>query len=235
MSSNYHKYEFVVNNFIALENQMIDILDYIPYIDSNLSVISPKFIPIILESCSLIESILKDTLYDGKSRYTFKKYAEIFNKKINISDAITVFLGSKLQFLQPFENWINLIPNWWHSYNKLKHDRLNNFHVATFETTIYALSALHQIICQSRLFVEELIRIEWVDPDYPHMAELFCARLTWPNAIHDCICPCESKIFISPLDVNFIIKEDNDYELAEDNFLSSRARNAIELKFTGLL
>ena len=49
------KTDFVIANFVVLEDQLIDCMEYIPFINGNKDVISAKFIPIIMDSCSLID------------------------------------------------------------------------------------------------------------------------------------------------------------------------------------
>jgi hypothetical protein len=56
------KTDFVIANFVVLEAQLVDCMEYIPFINGNKDVISAKFIPIIIDSCSLIDQFLETFL-----------------------------------------------------------------------------------------------------------------------------------------------------------------------------
>jgi hypothetical protein len=52
-------------------------------------------------------------------------------------------------FLNPFKDWSKNVPTWWRAYNQIKHDRLNNIPLATYETAVLAMVGLHQVIAKS--------------------------------------------------------------------------------------
>lgn len=56
------KANFVVASFTGLEEQLIHCMEYIPFVEGNKDVMSPKFIPIIMETCSLIDSIFREII-----------------------------------------------------------------------------------------------------------------------------------------------------------------------------
>jgi hypothetical protein len=220
------KIEFVVTNFHDLENRLLDCLSYVPYVEQNRNTISPKFIPIILESCSLIESIFKDTL--GKGKFNFKTYSQKIDSDLNLNSTISILLTSPIQFIEPFKNWINEIPAWWSIYNKLKHDRLNNFHLVTYDTTVLALTALHQLISKHRAFTNHIIERSWIPSDSEMVGELICARMVNDICIPIHTIPCESELFVSPLGGNFV-KKNNDKFYVDDNCEFS---NRVKAKIT---
>ena len=41
--------DFVIANFMALEEQLLQCMEFIPYVQQNRNVVSPKFIPILIE------------------------------------------------------------------------------------------------------------------------------------------------------------------------------------------
>jgi len=48
-----------------------------------------------------------------------------------------------LEWTQPWINWTGMQnPNWWRSYNNVKHQRNNHFHEANLKNTIHAVGAL---------------------------------------------------------------------------------------------
>ena len=78
---------------------------------------------------------------------------------MELNKTISILLTTPIQFLEPFKNWENITPIWWDIYNKLKHDSLNNFHLVTYDVTVLALAALHQIISKHRGFTNHIIEI----------------------------------------------------------------------------
>jgi hypothetical protein len=209
--------EFVVNNFATLEKQLLECMEFVPMVDQNKHVVSPKFIPIILESCSLIESIFKEITEDKNRKYSFKKYAELHERHLELGETISIFLASPIRFYQPYNEWAQKVPDWWNSYNKLKHDRLNNYAFATYDTTIRSLAGLHQLISKCRLFTDYLIRAGWFNLDGEFMPDLIMARVSQSGVPLSTI-PCESNLFVSPLNFNFVSTEDGIPMIKECDF-----------------
>lgn len=217
MFTDDNRIEFVVSNFDNLEKQLLECMEFIPFIDQNKHAFSSKFIPIILESCSLTESILRE-ITEGKSRrYSFKKYAEFNEAHLGLDETISIFLVSPIRFYQPYKGWAEKIPEWWDCYNKLKHDRLNNYEFATYETAVQSLVGLHQLISKCRLFTNHLIEAGWFNPSGEFMPELICVRIS-ESGIPVSLIPCESNLFVSPLDLNFVFFEDGIPRIQECDF-----------------
>ena len=203
MITDENRIDLAIRNFIDLEKQLLECMEFIPLIDQNNGTVSPKFIPIILESCSLIESIFKGIAADEKRTYGFRKYAELHEKNLQLEGTISIFLSSPIRFYQPYQNWTQIVPNWWNSYNKLKHDRLNNYEFATYESAILALAALHQLMSKCRIFTDNLIKAGWVSPSGEFLAELITDRLS-ESGLPLSLIPCESSLLVSPLTFNFV-------------------------------
>ena len=208
------KIEFVVSNFQGLENQLLECLNYIPFIEKNKDTISPKFIPIILESCSLIESIFKISVEEANMN--FKKYSKKIDDLLQLSETISIFLVTPIQFIMPYRNWTNQIPSWWDTYNKLKHNRINNYDLATYVTVINSLVALHQLISKNRLFTNHIIEKGWINPDSETIPELIGARIGEYGVPINLIA-CESQLIISPLHSNIVNFEKGDYKIENCN------------------
>src|SRR4029453_9774612 len=101
MSRDY-KHDFGISSFSVLEMQLINCMEYIPFIESNQKVISPKFVPIIVEACSLIDSILREIAEGESERYNLKKYSEIHEPNLSLEGNISLFLISPVQLLEPY-------------------------------------------------------------------------------------------------------------------------------------
>lgn len=75
-------------------------------------------------------------------------YFELACEKFNLHKKVIKFTGTVSQSIdwktiQPFklEEERN-VPTWWTSYNRLKHDKIKNFHLCTLKDLIYSLSGL---------------------------------------------------------------------------------------------
>jgi hypothetical protein len=101
------KLHFVVSQFNDLENILGDCLSFIPFIENNKEVVSPRFPPIIIESCGLIESIFKEYLLESDDGQTFKEYSKNIEPHLVLEEAISLFLNQTILFLNPFEDWTN--------------------------------------------------------------------------------------------------------------------------------
>jgi hypothetical protein len=224
MVTDKNKIEFVVSNFHDLEKRLIDCFLFIPYVEPNRNTISPKFVSIILESCSLIESIFKIIL--GEGRFDFRKYSQKIEEELELDETISLLLTSPIQFIEPYKNWKNSSPIWWKTYNKLKHDRLNNLHLATYDITVLALTALHQLISKYRGFTNHLIERSWIRDD-EMIGELISARMVNDQCIPIKAIACESDLFVSPLGSNIIEKKNNHFHVSYDCEFSMKVKAKI--------
>ena len=223
MITDNNRIDFLISQFTNLEEQLLGCMEFIPFVDQNQQVISPKFATIILEACSLIESILKEITNDKGIKYNFKKYAEVNENSLELENTISLFLGSPPRFYQPYEKWTKNIPDWWKSYNKLKHDRLNNYEFGTYETAILSLTGLHQLISKCRLFTDSLIKAGWFNPNGEFMVDLITSRIS-ESGIPITPIACESKLFVSPLNFNFATFEGGEPRIIEECDFSNRVK-----------
>lgn len=129
---------FVISNFRSLEADLMTCLTFIPCTLENRQMFSPRFIPIMLESCSLIESICC-RITTGTERYTLKSFSDRLERQLELEDATTIILTSPLQLLRSFLGWTKRPPVWWTAYNRLKHDRIRNYAAASLSNaTLFA-------------------------------------------------------------------------------------------------
>jgi hypothetical protein len=228
--NDWNSEQFVVSNFISLESELITCLDFIPFIDTNLEVISPKFIPIIMESCSMIDSIFRKLAGDKSIRSNLKKYAETFEPHIELESDVTLFLSAPIRPLTPFKAWRSTTPTWWIAYNSLKHDRLHNYHHASIPNAVLALAGLHQLMARDKSFIGSFLNAGWIDTieeetmvDIKSVAFLGALTPSPPSLI------VESRLFATPTRENFVRSYDGlyfdiDYGV---NGLSQRLRNLL--------
>lgn len=224
---------FTVTQFANLESALGECLEFIPYVDANRAVVSPRFIPIIMESCSLIDSIFCELLSDGRSK-NVRIYSEELETRIWLNDKISLFLNTPVYLLNPFAEWQKNAPRWWTAHNKIKHDRINSLGFATFENAVEALCALHQVIASCKMFVGPCLKRGWINTsDADLLAGLGSVANLGALTPSPPPMAVESVLFVSPSRDNFIASEarsnypyiDIDYGSARD--LSDRVRNFI--------
>jgi hypothetical protein len=223
-------FESALSNFISLEAQLSSCLEYIPYSQNNAGVISPKFIPIILESCSLIDSIFFSLADDKSERYNLKRYSELFEPAIELENNITLLLSVPIRGLLPFTGWTTKQPDWWAAYNSLKHDRLGNHQCANITNAVSALAALHQVMARDKHFIGPFLRAGWIDTsemetivELGSVANLGALHPSPPNIV------VESRLFASATRDNFVRSFDEQYfDIDCDmNGISNRLKNIV--------
>jgi hypothetical protein len=189
----------VFANFAQLEEQITECLRFIPFTAENVGVVSPKFVAILLESCSLIESIFRRMVND-KKRHTLRTYSDTLEPHLHQEQATTIVLTAPLHYLRSFKGWTHGPPGWWDAYNHLKHNRIERHAAASYATVMEAVARLHQVISRSRLFVDRLPKAGWVDVNHEHIADLnLCTYVgSLPPEI-----PAETPLFVSPVVSDF--------------------------------
>jgi hypothetical protein len=205
-------------------------MDFIPFIDGNKEIVSPKFIPIIMDSCSLIDSILNSFASGKSERYNLKKYSEMYEPTLQLETNISLFLSSPIKPMTPFSGWTKGQPSWWAAYNAIKHDRLNNYKEAKFVNAATALAGLHQVMSRFKEFIGAFLRVGWLDTseietlaDLGSVAHLSSLHPQPPSLV------VESRLFVSASRDNFVNSYDDFYfDIDYDtNGISSRVRNLL--------
>ena len=149
ISSHWNYYRYLEENFI--ESQKFVFLDKLNY-----KTFSLNYVHQLLSICSEFEAVLKTITkhveHENQKHYSVYKLFNNYltNLKIKNIEAteITVLLNPSL-IVKPFEYVFNNSTlsdsNWWTSYNKVKHNRLNNLEYANLKNTLYSLSALYYL------------------------------------------------------------------------------------------
>lgn len=148
--------------YLVLEKDFLDVERYISFdfgdnylYDSqytvtdyaNSTTFSNEFVKQYQAICSEVDVILKsickelgDTSADSMPDYTnliLKRWSNLPNQKVRMN-AIE---------LQPFKNWTPhpdyKSPDWWSPYNRVKHERLENFRNANLKNVVNALAGLY--------------------------------------------------------------------------------------------
>lgn len=150
----YSEYEknIAKRDIKILLEKIQDILAYIEPSSQSLQAYGYKLRELLILACTEVENILKFYTPNptGKMLNT-SDYIQIMQKvalnKYNISFIDCVNKYS----CKPFENWNSSAPTqsiqWYHAYNKVKHDKANNINQATLENCLNAVAAVIIMFC----------------------------------------------------------------------------------------
>ncbi len=134
------------NYFLAIEKDLEDISRYIEFSNSNLGTYSIKLAHILLSASSEVDVTMKQLclLIDSHQSITnINDYRRI------IKTSLPEFIDEEIRIdrfglsYKPWDHWNgDENPNWWRSYNNVKHQRNSHFSDANLLNAINAVGAL---------------------------------------------------------------------------------------------
>ena len=134
------------NYFLAIEKDVENLSRYIEFSESNLSTYSIELTHILLSSSSEVDVIMKQLCALIAPR---KKTTNIDNYRTVIKSHLESMINEEISInryglkFTPWVNWNETInPDWWRSYNNVKHQRNNHFNEANLQHTLNAVGAL---------------------------------------------------------------------------------------------
>ena len=127
-----------------LEDELLQILKYIPPSEQNLRAFSPRLASLIVESCGLLDSIFRqispDPVVVGTKSKPRKKldivdYAKLYSAKFELPATKSILLIRPARYLSPFSAWRHGYKPapWWRIHTDLKHDRIANLRKGSIE------------------------------------------------------------------------------------------------------
>ncbi|WP_288882561.1 hypothetical protein [Pedobacter panaciterrae] len=140
---NYHNY------FVGLEDRFIDISKYVEVDELNYGTFSSELALLYMSVCSEFEVVSKELcsiLDPQKNIVNINSHYEVYSQhSSNLLNEIVVLGRYNLSF-KPFELWTDKFrPEWWTHYNKVKHNRTENYHLANLGNVIQSLCALQAV------------------------------------------------------------------------------------------
>lgn len=115
--------------YLRLEDEFYNTLDYVELSKENYATYSKEYSKLLLSIGSEIDIVCKQLCKEiepNKSHNNITDYAMIlcdYENLVNTSVKCKLIEGD----FKPFENWTkDSSPEWWQSYNKVKHDRVEN-------------------------------------------------------------------------------------------------------------
>lgn len=187
-----------IESFFDLERRFEAFVRIVPIAAEHNRVHSPILASILLDTCSLLETVLKSSMDNAR----YNAISNIANTRamrytdtppyLNIGHLRTVFrpdmfYAKPVWYLPrgesslPWYVWRNAHgqPRWWTAYNAVKHSRFQNASQATLLTTLHALKALFLVLVQSLEFRERLINRGLIRCNMASIHMLRAHAITW--------------------------------------------------------
>jgi len=138
-----------------------EILSFIEPVEANKPTYSHRIYELFLRTCTEFESLCKDMLikqnYQGKpspNKYDVNDYKTLYNSR-KFHNIGLLYWHPNVEFIEPFKDWKESKPlSWYQSYNKVKHNRNNEFHRANLNNLIFSVAGLFTLIQINGCFQE---------------------------------------------------------------------------------
>ena len=164
--------EQVVIWYKSLEAQLETFLKIIPLSYENRNIHLPLLAPLIVEAGSLIDTIFREEFLvpsTGKKKLDIKDFARHFEERYKLSQVKSLLFQHPPRYLVPFEGWTSIKTGnyvertWWTNYNRIKHDRIKKYSLATLGEAASIVCALQQIVSSLPTFTRALWRHDLLD------------------------------------------------------------------------
>lgn len=145
--------------FLTLDADVETTLRYVELDRRNFETYSIEYVRLFFGICSEFESVCKNLCQSVESGKDFSKknmpmLADTIGKHFPRIGALEISipkLGENAN-IRPLEGWSkvnkndSLVLSWWQDYNKVKHERQNNFVKANLGNVIYSLAGLFGVL-----------------------------------------------------------------------------------------
>ncbi len=138
-----------VRAFLLLQEDILDLFSYVEPSDKNLETYSHRIQQLLMRACVEVEANLTAIFLDNEyaaaqGNLTMHDYRliDISHRLSSYEIRIPTWQGSQGN-RKPFASWSQgMTLSWYQAYNKSKHNRHENFHLATFDALIDAFCGL---------------------------------------------------------------------------------------------
>ncbi len=134
------------NYLLALERDLEVVSRYVEFCERNFQTFSVELAHLLFASASETDVVAKlyCAVLDPSNRHkNMDDYRKVITKKAPEFANIQVLIPRYGITLTPWESWSRgNNPDWWHSYNNVKHERDKYFSEATLLHTLNAVAAL---------------------------------------------------------------------------------------------
>jgi hypothetical protein len=133
----------------VLIEKMDDLFLYIEPDSVSMNTYSHKIRELLILACTEVETFwtfyLQKAGEPNSKRFTTNDYVKLKDKLFLNEYKFSLKSFASISPIKPFETWDQANPTeslpWYSAYNKTKHNRVNNFHYATFENALNAVIA----------------------------------------------------------------------------------------------
>jgi len=168
----------VLDWYIEAENMFADFLKYVPYCEKHEEVWSPKLVVILQETCSQLDSLWgweAENVHGKKEKINITDYFELYGEVM--APRWVVFWSDEPIKIAPFAAWQNARNftkkeyenrplDWWKDgYQKIKHNRIENYRCATLKFAVESLAGLFLAIIATEKCWDALWEHNWVSWD----------------------------------------------------------------------
>lgn len=134
------------NYFLALERDLETVSRYIEFSTPNFQVFSIELAHLLFAAASEVDVVAKllcERMAPAAPRGNINEYKAVLLPAFPDLPTTQVFVPRYGLSFAPWSNWAGANnPDWWRSYNKVKHERDSYFHEATLKNALNALGAL---------------------------------------------------------------------------------------------
>jgi len=134
------------NYFLALERDMDVLSRYVEFCEENFAVYSVELAHLLFAAASEVDVVCKlicEQVSPGAPRANINDYKAVLLQVLPDLPYTEVFVPRYGLSYRPWSNWEgNENPDWWRSYNNVKHERDAYFNEATLKNSLNALGAL---------------------------------------------------------------------------------------------
>jgi hypothetical protein len=197
----------VVDWYLELEGRLLDVLKTTLFTDEIRNIFMPPLANILLDASSLIDAIFREQYSGTKERQSLRivDFAAEFEPRIHFSRRRSLLLQTPLKYIEPFREWYDTTTatykplEWWQGYNKLKHDRIKEYKVATLDNAIHSLCGLHQVMALLEVFKNGLLRRDLIS--FGTWAERYALDRAYSRSDHNVTILVETELFATPVGV----------------------------------
>ena len=156
--------DHIIEWFLELEERLLSLMRHVPFNPETENVSLPRASGIILEACSLVDTVFRETMVSDKSRdkLSMKDFEPYFEGKLALSGLRSILFLWPPKYLVPFAAWSGSGARsrlaWWNAYTDIKHSRVASLKHATLGNAIQATAALHQVMSQTSFFWVPFLR-----------------------------------------------------------------------------
>ena len=138
------------NYFLSIEDDVDRLARFIEFTSNNFSAHSIEMARILFAAASEVDVVAKmlcTNVNSTQKAENINDYKNILDASFPKIKALNVFINRYGLTLTPWDNWKNNnSPDWWRSYNKVKHERNNYFQEANLKNALNAVAGLYLLL-----------------------------------------------------------------------------------------